>query len=284
MTVAIVVDSGSDLTPEQLAESGVRQVPLSVTFGEETLLSPDQIKPAEFWERMNRPDVPFPHTAAPSVGLFKQAFEKAFEDGCDGVVCICLSAEISSTIRHAQMAKEMMPTKRIFLVDSRSASMAEGVLALRGAKLAKEGASAAEIHSRLQDLRRDIDLYVGLDTLDYLRKGGRIGSAKAAIGGLLAIKPILTVTEGIVVVTDQPRTRSKAIERVLELMTDRPATELHFLYSPPADIDSFREAVLAQMPEPAPRLVTTQIVGPVIGVHIGPGIYGGILVRELEKV
>jgi DegV family protein with EDD domain len=281
VTVAIVVDSGSDLTPEQLAESGVRQVPLSVTFGEETLLSPDQIKPAEFWERMNRPDVPFPHTAAPSVGLFKQAFEKAFEDGCDGVVCICLSAEISSTIRHAQMAKEMMPTKRIFLVDSRSASMAEGVLALRGAKLAKEGASAAEIHSRLQDLRRDIDLYVGLDTLDYLRKGGRIGSAKAAIGGLLAIKPILTVTEGIVVVTDQPRTRSKAVERVLELMTDRPVTELHLLYSPPADIDSFRKAVLAQMPEPAPSIVTTQIIGPVIGVHIGPGAYGGILVREI---
>lgn len=284
MTVAIVVDSGSDLTPQQLAENDIRQVPLSVTFGGETLLSPDEITPDAFWERMSKPDVPFPHTAAPSVGLFKQAFEKAFEDGHDGVVCICLSAELSSTIRHAQLAKEMLPTRRIFLIDSRSASMAAGALAIRGAALAKAGASATEIHTRLQDLRADIDLYVALDTLDYLRKGGRIGSAKAAIGGLLAIKPILTVTEGIVVVTDQPRTRSKAIERVLELMTDRPATELHFLYSPPADIDSFREAVLAQMPEPAPRLVTTQIVGPVIGVHIGPGIYGGILVRELEKV
>jgi DegV family protein with EDD domain len=281
VTVAIIVDSGSDLTPAQLAESGIHQVPLSVSFGQETLLSPDGISPEAFWERMSHPDVPFPHTAAPSVGLFKQAFEKAFEDGFDGVVCVCLSAEISSTIRHAQMAKEMMPTKRIFLVDSRSASMAEGVLALRGAKLSKDGVSAAEIHSRLQDMRDDVDLYVGLDTLDYLRKGGRIGSAKAAIGGLLAIKPILTVTEGIVVVTDQPRTRSKAVERVLELMTDRPVSEVHLLYSPPADIDSFRKAVLAQMPEPAPQIVTTQIVGPVIGVHVGPGVYGGILVREV---
>ena len=104
MTVAIVVDSGSDLTPQQLAENGITQVPLSVTFGEETMLSPDEITPAAFWERMSKPDVPFPHTAAPSVGLFKQAFEKAFEDGHDGVVCICLSAELSSTIRHAQMA------------------------------------------------------------------------------------------------------------------------------------------------------------------------------------
>ena len=83
------------------------------------------------------------------------------------------------------------------------------------------------------------------------------------------------------VVTDQPRTRSKAVERVLELMTDRPVTELHLLYSPPADVDSFRKAVLAQMPEPAPSIVTTQIIGPVIGVHIGPGAYGGILVREI---
>ena len=283
MTVAIITDSGSDLTPAQLADNDIRQVPLSVTFGEETLLSPDEISPEAFWARMSDPEAPFPHTAAPSVGLFKQAFEKAFDDGHDSVVCICLSADLSSTIRHAQMAKEMLATRRIFLVDSRSASMAEGALALRGAALAREGLPAAEIYSRLQDLRADIDLYVGLDTLDYLRKGGRIGHAKAAIGGLLAIKPILTVAEGVVVVTDQPRTRSKAVERVLELMTDRPVTELHLLFSPPADIDTFRAALLDQLPDPAPKVVTTQMVGPVIGVHIGPGIYGGILVRELSR-
>ena len=109
-------------------------------------------------------------------------------------------------------------------------------------------------------------------------------SARAAIGGLLAIKPILTVTDGIVVVTDQPRTRSKATQRVIELMTDRPATEVHFLYSPPMDIAAFRDAVLAQLPEPAPKVVTQQIIGPVIGAHVGPGAYGGFLVHEIEPL
>jgi DegV family protein with EDD domain len=281
MTVAIVTDSGSDLTPAQIAETGIRQVQLSVSFGDQSFLSPGELSPEAFWERMSAPECPFPLTAAPSVGLFKQAFGQAFEEGHDGVVCISLSGQLSSTIRHAQMAKEMLPTKRIFLVDSKSASMGSGALALRGAALAGDGVSAAEIHAQLQDMRDVTDLYVGLDTLEYLRKGGRIGHAKAAIGGLLSIKPILNVVDGVVIVTDQPRTRSKAIERVVELMTDRPVTELHLLYSPPADIGAFREAVLAQMPEPAPKVVTVQVIGPVIGAHVGPGAFGGILVHEI---
>ena len=88
MTVAIVADSGSDLTPAQLLETGIRQVPLSVTFGEQTYLSPDDLSPQAFWERLLAPDSPFPHTAAPSIGLFKQAFEKAFEDGHDEIVWV----------------------------------------------------------------------------------------------------------------------------------------------------------------------------------------------------
>jgi fatty acid-binding protein DegV len=112
-----------------------------------------------------------------------------------------------------------------------------------------------------------------------LRKGGRIGTAKAAIGGLLSIKPIITVTDGIVVVTDQPRTRSKATERVLELLTDRPS---------PSSTCCTRRRRTRRLPRdgagrcrsPAPKVVTTQIIGPVIGAHIGPGAYGGILVRE----
>jgi DegV family protein with EDD domain len=281
MTVAIVTDSGSDLTPAQIQETGIRQVPLSVSFGEQSFLSPAELTPEAFWERMGTPDCPFPLTAAPSVGLFKQAFDRAFEEGHDGVVCVCLSEGLSSTVRHAQLAREMLPARQIFVVDSKSASMGSGALAMRGVALAGAGLSAAEISSKLQEMRDVTTLFVGLDTLDYLRKGGRISYAKAAIGGLLAIKPIITVIDGLVAVTDQPRTRSKAIERVVELMTDRPVTELHLMYSPPADIEAFRSAVLAKMPEPAPKVVTVQIIGPVIGVHIGPGAYGGILVHEI---
>ena len=280
MSVAIVTDSGSDLTPEELRESGIRQVPLSVSFGEESYLSPDELGPDAFWEKMCAPDSPFAHTAAASIGLFKQTFEQAFADGHESVVCVCLSGGLSATIKHAQMAKEMLATKQVFILDSKTATMGIGALALRGARLAASGASGAEIHSKLTAMRDREDLYCALDTLEYLRKGGRIGNTKAAIGGLLSIKPILTVDEGVVIVTDQPRTHSKAIERVVELVTDRPATEIHLLYSPPADSAAFRELVLAHMPEPAPRVVTTHIIGPVIGAHVGPGALGAILVHE----
>ena len=280
MTVAIVADSGSDLTPSQLAEFGIRQVPLSVSFGEQTFVSPDEMTPEAFWDRMRAPDCPFAHTAAPSVGQFKQAFEKAFEDGHKGVVCICMSEGLSSTVKHARMAKEMLPTRSIFIVDSRSASMGVGALARRGAELAAAGLPTEEIYDRLTRLAGKVSLYVGLDTLDYLRKGGRIGRTKAAIGGLLSIKPIITMEEGVVVMADQPRTRSKATERVIELLTALPVTELYVLYSPPADGDAFREAVLARIPKPAPMVVTVQLIGPVIGAHIGPGAYGAIMVRE----
>jgi DegV family protein with EDD domain len=278
MTVAIVVDSGSDLTPSQLRETGIRQVPLSVSFGEETFLSPDELAPEEFWKRLNAPDCPFAHTAAPSVGQFRLAFENAFEDGHEAIVCICLCEGLSATVKHARMAREMLPARPIFVIDSRSASMGIGALALRGAALAQAGATADEIDSQLSHLCDRLDLFVGLDTLEYLRKGGRIGYAKAAIGGLLSIKPIITMTDSVVVVMDQPRTRSKATARVIELLTERPLVELHVLYSPPADPTVFLEAILARLPAPAPRLVTAQIIGPVIGAHIGPGAYGAIRV------
>jgi DegV family protein with EDD domain len=280
MTVAIVTDSGSDLTPAQLLQTAIRQVPLSVSFGDQMLLSPDEMGPELFWDKLLAPDSPFPHTAAPSIGLFKEAFERAFADGHEAVVCVCLSEGMSATIRHARMAREMLPGLPISIVDSMSASMAVGALALHGAALAASGASADEIESRLCVLRDGVSLFVGLDTLEYLRKGGRISSAKAAIGGLLSIKPIVTVVDGLVVVAEQTRTRSKATERVIELMTDRPVTELHVLYSPPADPDVFVQAILARMPGPAPRVVTAQIIGPVMGAHVGPGAYGGIMVRE----
>jgi DegV family protein with EDD domain len=283
MTVAIVTDSGSDLTPAQLVDNRIVQVPLSVSFGASSYLSPDEMKPEEFWRRLLEPGAPFPHTAAPSAGQFKKVFEQSFAEGADSIVCVCLSETLSSTIGSARLAKEMLPDREIHLVDSRSASMATGALAVRGATMAAEGASATEIAAEMNRLRQEVTLFVALDTLEYLRKGGRISAARAAVGGLLSVKPIITVEEGIVVTADQPRTRTKALAKVLELITDQPATEVHIMYSPPTDAEAFRDAVLARMPEPAPKLVTVQTLGPVIGPHIGPGAYGAVLVREARQ-
>jgi DegV family protein with EDD domain len=279
MTVAIVTDSGSDLTPQQLAESKICQVPLSVAFADRSFLCPDELPPEEFWKRMTAPETPFPHTSTPSAGQFKEAFEKLFAEGAEAIVGVFLSETLSSTIKSAEMAREMLPGKQIELVDSRSASMAIGSLALHGARMARSGASAAAIAEALRLRRERITLFVALETLEYLRKGGRISAAEAAIGGLLAIKPIITVEDGIVVTADKPRTRSKAHERVIELLTDRPVEEVHVLHSPPADDGAFRETLLAHMPKPEPKLVTSEILGPIIGTHIGPGAYGAVLIR-----
>jgi DegV family protein with EDD domain len=279
MTVAILADSGSDLTPALLRDHHIRQVPLTVAFGDRSYQSPDELPPEEFWRKMRAPDSPFAKTAAPSAGVFKRAFEQAFADGADSIVCVVLSEALSGTIHSAQMAKDMLPGSQIHIVDSRSASMGIGALALRGAALAAEGVSAGEIAAQLTKLRESIVLFVALETLEYLRKGGRISHAEAAIGGLLSIKPIITVEDGVVVTADKPRTRARAHERVLELLTDRPALEAHVLYSPPVDECAFRDELLAHLPPPAPRLVTVQVIGPIIGAHIGPGAYGAVLIR-----
>jgi DegV family protein with EDD domain len=278
MSVAIVTDSGSDLSPDQLHDNGIRQVALSVEIGGRLWLSPDELRPDEFWELMRAPGAPFARTAAPSAGQFREAFEAAFVEGCDEVVCVCLSETLSSTIQSARMAGQMLPGKPIHFVDSRSASMAAGTLALTAASMARAGASGSAIAERLTAMRNETVFFVALETLEYLRKGGRISAARAAIGGLLSVKPIMTIENAEVVPADMPRTRARARARIVELMTEGPIRELHVLYAPPADADGFLRELLARLPE-RPAVVTSNIIGPVIGAHVGPGGYGGVLVR-----
>ena len=277
MTVAIVTDSGSDLTPEEVRQTGVTQVPLTVSFGQETFFSPDELTPEEFWRKLVEPGCPAVHTAAPSTGQFKVAFERAFGAGADSIVYVGLGDSLSATLRSAQMAREMLPGREIHVVDSRSACTAVGALAVIGSELAAQGASGADIAARLTEIRESVTLFVALDTLEFLRKGGRISAAQAALGGLLSVKPIITVVDGLVVLAEKPRTRGKARERVIELLTQKPVEQVHILYSPPAPVDEFRGQLIARMPGLAPDRITTQIIGPVIGAHIGPGALGAVI-------
>jgi DegV family protein with EDD domain len=129
-------------------------------------------------------------------------------------------------------------------------------------------------------MRERTIFFLALETLEYLRRGGRISAERAAIGGLLSVKPIMTVLDAEVVPVDTPRTRAKAHGRILEFMTDRPSAELHVLYAPPTEAEPFRSELLARLPGAAPTLVTANVIGPVIGAHVGPGAYGGVLLRE----
>jgi DegV family protein with EDD domain len=280
MTVAIVTDSGSDLSSSQLKDNGIRQVALSVSIGDGQWLVPDELTPAEFWDKMRAPDAPFARTAAPSAGQFHAAFEDAFAHGADEIVCVTLSETLSSTIQSARMAAQLLADRTIHFVDSRNASMAVGSLALKGAEMARAGAGGTEIAEYLTAAREKLTFFVALETLEYLRKGGRISAARAAIGGLLSVKPIMTILDAEVVPVDSPRTRAKAHERILELMTDRPVWGLHVMYAPPTEPEVFTSEILARLPGKKPDIVTANVIGPVIGAHVGPGAYGGILLRE----
>jgi len=278
MTVAIVTDSGSDLTPAQLREGDIRQVPLTISFGDRSYLSPDELAPEDFWIQLLAPGSPFPHTAAPSAGQFKQAFEEAFAEGADGIVCVCMGEKLSSTLGSAQIAREMLPA-------SRSRSSTRGPPAWpsdcwpsAGYDGGPRGFNGPDRRATEAPARWHGSLR-GSRNARVPSQGRRIGHAKAAIGGLLSVKPIITVADGLVVTADQPRTRAKARERLLELMTDRPATELFILFSPPADGRPSRRGPCA-----SPG-TTTQSRGD--ADHWAghwrphrPGAYGGILVHE----
>jgi DegV family protein with EDD domain len=179
----------------------------------------------------------------------------------------------------ARVGAAALPGREIHIIDSGSASMGVGLLALLAADLADAGTSGAEIARTLEARRADVDLYVALDTLEYLRKGGRISGARATIGTILSMKPIITVREGGKVETaDRVRTRGKARERVLELLSARPLEALAVLYGPPADATAFRDELVARIPGGIdPAHVSVQPIGPSVGPHVGPGCIGAVI-------
>lgn len=276
--VAIVTDSASDLTAEDASANGIRIVPLYVRFGEEEFRAGVDLSTAEFWTRMVAPDAPFPTTAAASPGDFQAAFQEELGGGAAAIVCVTVGGKLSATFKSAELAAQALPGEEIHVVDSDSASMGVGLLALLGAELAADGLPAAEIAATLRGRVGDIDLYVALDTLEYLRKGGRLSPTRAAIGTVLSIKPIITVTDGEVETADRVRTRAKARERVVELLTAKPVERIAILHTPPADAAAFGRAVLAGLPGGVDAgHATAAVVGPSVGPHIGPGCLGAVV-------
>ncbi len=274
--VAIVTDSASDLPPDVAARQGIVVVPLVVSFGEESFRPGVTMTTEEFWARMTAPDAPFPTTAAAAPGDFLDVFRKAFDEGAEAVICVNISEELSGTLKSARVAAGMLPGREVHVIDSRSASMGVGMLAQVAAELGEEGVSAAEIARVLEQRTSDVGVYVALDTLEYLKRGGRISGARAAIGTMLSIKPIITVTGGIVETAGQVRSRFAARERVLELLTAKPLERASVLHSTNAGVEEFHDRFLARSGLD-PSRVQTMLIGPSIGPHLGPGCVGAVI-------
>jgi DegV family protein with EDD domain len=281
--VAIVTDSASDMDPARAAERGITIVPLEVTFGSESFKAGVDLSTDQFWQRMTAPDAPFPKTAASSPGDFKAVYDAAFAAGADAIVSIHVAGTLSGTIKSAEVAKAMLPEREIHIVDSTGASMCEALLAELAVGMAALGVGAAEIARVCEERRQDIAMIVALDTLEYLKRGGRISGAKAAIGTLLSVKPIIEVKDGKVEQAAQVRTRGKARETVIDMICVRPIERLAVLHTTNADVEAFREAIVARVPGGIdPANVSIDLVGPSVGPHLGPGCVGAVALYRHE--
>jgi DegV family protein with EDD domain len=277
--VAFVTDSASDLDPADATAAGIRIVPLAVSFGDQNFKAGVDLSTDEFWTRMTAPNAPFPKTAAASPGEVKAIYDQAFADGADAIVSIHVSGKLSAAMKSAEIAKGMLPDREIHLVDSQGASMAEGILAYMGLEMAKLGVSAEEIARVLNDRASDLRMYVSLETLEYLKKGGRISGAQAAIGTLLSVRPIIAVEDGVVETADKPRTRAKSRERCIELICARPIERLAILHTMAPDIEEFKGEVIRRSGVD-PSSVMVSIVGPSVGPHLGPGCVGAAVLYK----
>jgi DegV family protein with EDD domain len=269
-TVGIVTDSSSDLPEEAVAELGISVVPLTIRFGSKEFVDRVELSPKEFWARCaSSPELP--ETAAPSPGAFEQAYRALAAKGAPGIVCITLSSALSATHQAASTAAaavaEDVPVR---VVDSRSITMGLGLLALSAARLAAEGASLDEVATAVSEKVPRIRVYGALATLEYLRRGGRIGPAAAVFGSLLSVKPIIEVRNGVVEGESRQRTRGRSLRYLAEKVREHrgPVAVVH---GDAEDLDEFLELL---SPLVAGDELVVSHLGPVIGTHAGPGAIG----------
>jgi DegV family protein with EDD domain len=270
--VRIVADTASDLPPDVATAHGIELVPLTVRFGAEELVDRRDLTPADFWSRLATSSV-LPETAAPSPGAFEEAYRRAAADGADGVVCVSISSALSATFEAARLAAESVKdTIAVRVVDSRAVSMAEGTVAIAAAELAAAGKTVDEVAAGAEAMVPRTRTFAALDTLDNLRKGGRIGAAQALLGSMLSIKPIIQVAGGKVEAESKQRTRSKSLRYLAEKVREAaPVEHLTVMHGGAPDVD----ALLDLLADVCPRdRITVADVGAVIGTHAGPRVIG----------
>ncbi|RUS46475.1 DegV family protein [Cohnella sp. AR92] len=275
-SVAIVTDSTADIPAEVRERLGIGMVPLRVHFGEEGYLDNIDLQPAEFYQKLTTYQG-LPKSSQPSPADFLEAFEKRIAEGKE-VISINLSSALSGTYQSALLAKSMLDDEsKVTVVDSKSASYGYGMLVVRAAEMARDGASKEEILAAIESLKKSTKLYFLVDTLEYLHKGGRIGRASALFGSLLNIKPILTIDEeGYVNALDKARGQKRAFARIIELL------EADFAGKPvdlsvvitPGKTELAQELVPMLKEKFDVRHYMESEIGPVIGTHAGPGTVG----------
>ena len=274
--IAIVTDTDASLPADLAARYGIRQVPISILFGQEALAADIEIDDARLFERVDR-ESKLPTTAAPSPGQFLEAYQAAFAAGADAVACFCVSSAISATYTAALAARDLLPERSITVVDTQSVSMVQGFMAIAAAEAAAAGASLAESVAAAEGLRGRSNIFAALATLKYLAMSGRVGHVAAGVANLLSVKPVLTLRNGKLDLLERVRTRSKALARVVELtgetLAGRPIERMALLHvNVPGEARAFESQLRAALP--CPETITTVPLGAGLSVHTGAGLLG----------
>ena len=272
MTIRIVTDSASDISLEEAEDLGIEIVPLSVRFGEAEYTDLVDLSVSDFYQKMAESDL-LPSTAAPSPGAFEAAFKRCAEAGADGVICINLSLALSATGQAAQLAADALAdTLPVKCIDSKSITCGLGTIIRKAAGAAKDGGSMDEIVALVENLASRTRIFATLDTLENLKKGGRIGGAKAMLGTMLQFKPCLDLSSGEVVEAGRQRTRKKSLIWLKEVLkSEGEISELSIIHGDAPDLEEF--ATLISDIIPIDQIRINQL-GAVIGTHGGPRVLG----------
>ena len=271
MTVAIVTDSTADLPPAMVAARSIRVVPLTLHFDGRSLLDGVDITPSEFYRKLPNATT-HPTTSQPSPGQFAETYTSLLADH-DSVVSIHISQRLSGTYESARQGAEMTDAKRVHVIDSQVVSMSLGLVTLAASTMAASGSDAEAIVSKVEGMRADVQTYFSVATLEFLRRGGRIGRASALVGSVLQVKPVLCIRDGLVTPLERVRTFERALTRIVELTraVDRGHGVCVIVGHAGADEDAER---VGRELEPIAETLMIQPLGPVVGAHAGPGVVG----------
>ncbi|MGO9581497.1 MAG: DegV family protein [Acidimicrobiales bacterium] len=270
--IRVVTDSAADLPASLAAQHDIRIVPLDVRLGKWGPEEMRLIDPAEFWRRCAMTDA-LPETSAPSPGAFAENFTQAADDGCSGVVCLTLSSQLSSTYQAACAgADEVSERVEVRVIDTRTVTLGQGMIVLEAAQVAAATGDLGDAEAAARAVVPRIRVFGALDTMDNVRKGGRIGTARALLGSILSIKPIVEIRDGVAVAESRQRTRGGSLEYLANKLRNAGELEgLAVVHAAAPDLDTF----LGMIEDVYPRdEILVNYLGPVIGTHAGPRCIG----------
>jgi DegV family protein with EDD domain len=270
--IRVVTDSACDLSPALAAAANLTVVPLSIRFGSEEFVDGSTLSTDDFWARCAASPV-LPETSAPSPGAFQNAFVAAADEGYDGVLCLNISSGVSATYQSAvAAAKAVVGRIPVRTLDTRSMTMGQGLIALDVSEKAAAGADLEELVEHAEGLIPRTKVFGVVNTLEHLEKGGRIGGARALLGSLLSIKPVVTLVDGVVEEESKQRTRARSLRYLADKAKDSPPiSRIAACNGAAGDIDEF-VAMLDGVKSEHPLVVVD--LGPVVGTHTGPGTIG----------